>query len=326
LSVELPTGPAELELMPKHTYASLWAEAISRHPEPTMSTSNHLSPLLSKPYSERQRIVVVDDGALAEMRARVGSGQAPQIIGSDATKAFGWRDAANIALAVVGFAGGVGALTGIVQLKDEGKGRSRGLSFLAVSHQEASALRLPPGHPRERVIYVGHPVVPTTYFPAAGFHRLAFEDKFTEAIRILMALGATQLEVEHIRGWSEGFAADLSVPLPAAAGIEVAGHAGRQRRSGAALLFRASLSGSSEPKLPEKLVWYPHESTWRQVVDGRMHYGLQEFQLSVKYDDDYGIDAGFKVAVQNMGLELGGKFQEHEATTWKINGAFKARD
>jgi hypothetical protein len=195
-------------------------------------------------------------------------------------------------------------------------------SILAVGRTEAQSLTLPPGHPRDRVVYIGHPIVATTYYPAANFHRFAFEDKFAEAIRLLMSLGATSLEVEHVRGWSDELAADLAVPLGAAAGVEIAGRAGTQRSKGASLLFRATLAGSSEPRIPEDLVWYPHEPTWRQVAEGRTRYGMRGFDLSVRYDDDYGIDARFKLAVQKVGLDLGGKFQEHEATTWRINGSF----
>jgi hypothetical protein len=138
----------------------------------------------------------------------------------------------------------------------------------------------------------------------------------------LMALGATELEVEHVRGWSDDFAASLAVPLPTAAPIEFGAKAEGRRTTASSALFRAKLAGSPHPAVPGDLVWLPHEPTWQQVADGRMKYGLREFQLTVRYDDDYGINAGLKVSAQNVGLELGGNFQEHEATAWKIQGDF----
>jgi len=36
----------------------------------------------------------------------------------------------------------------------------------------------------------------------------------------------------------------------------------------------------------------------------------------------YGVNAGLKGKVQKFGLDLGGEFQNHESTTWTINGTF----
>ena len=54
-----------------------------------------------------------------------------------------------------------------------------------------------------------------------------------------------------------------------------------------------------------------------------MKYGLKDFSLSVTYNDDFGINAGLKMQVAKVGLELGGKFEDHAATEWKISGKFK---
>jgi hypothetical protein len=270
--------------------------------------------VLALPYAERQRILVAEDSVISAEREaeeeaeRIGTG-------------IDWQQVAKVAarLALLD----VGPLA-IEAVQAAAKARERGLRLLSISRTEANALSLPPGHPRDRVIYIGHPARAATYYPAAGFHRQVFEHKFAEAVRLLMSLGATQLEVEHVRGWSDEFAADLASTLPAAAGVELGAHGERRRTRASSALFRATLAGSSTPTVPDDLVWYAHEPTWQQVVDGRIHYGMHEFQLAVRYDDDYGIDAGFKVAAQKVGLELGGKFQEHESTTWKINGTFDA--
>ena len=273
---------------------------------------------VARPYAERQRIVVAEDVVIAAEReaeqqaAKTGEG-------------VNWGQVAVTAASLAApFAGvaGIAVQVGVEAVSAAAKGREKGLKVLAVSRTEAAQLRMPPGHPRDRVVYVGHPALAPVYYPAAGFHRFTFEHKFSEAVRLLMALGATELEVEHVRGWSEDFAANLSAPLPAAVPIDAEVTAGRRHAAGSSALFRAKLAGLTEPRLPDDLVWFPHEPTWQQVADGRLNYGLQEFQLAVRYDDDYGIDAGFKLSAQKLGLDLGGNFQEHESTTWKINGTF----
>ncbi|TFW00636.1 hypothetical protein E4K72_15220 [Oxalobacteraceae bacterium OM1] len=203
-------------------------------------------------------------------------------------------------------------------VKAYNRGRRGGLNVNQISRSEAAALTLPPGHPREGVLYVRHPAKPDVYYTVASFHRMAFEHKFAEAIELLMHLGANEIRVEHVEGWSRDFAAKLSVPLSAAATATVEASAAR----GTMLLFEAKLRGHDEPRLPESLVWYHHEPTWQAYAKGRMEFGLAEFSLAINYEDDFGINAGLRLASEKAGLELGGSFEDHVATTWKISGKF----
>ncbi len=277
--------------------------------------------LPSMPYAERQRIVVSDDAVVdAERRAMADAERSG--------KGVDWTQVASVAGTVaISVAGGLHGVTLAVgklayeSVKALAKARQQGLDILSVSRSEADALVLPPGHPRDLVVYVGHPAIPRTYFPAAAFHRLTFEHKFAEAIRILMALGATELEVEHVHGWAEEFASELTVGVPSL-DVQLGAKAGQEHRKQSAALFRASLAGAEEPSLPKDLVWFSHEPTWQQIAEGRLKYGLKDFQLTVRYDDDYGINAGFKLSATKVGLDLGGNFQDHLTTTWKVTGTF----
>lgn len=75
--------------------------------------------------------------------------------------------------------------------------RDQGIDVLPVPRSESAKLLFPPGHPQDGVLYVGHPTVHEIYYPTAQFHRLTFEHKFSEAIELLMALGAIEIDVEH---------------------------------------------------------------------------------------------------------------------------------
>lgn len=194
-----------------------------------------------------------------------------------------------------------------------------GLDITKISRQEASTFIFPPGHPRDGVIYVKHPAAENVYFTAASFHRLVFEHKVTEAVTILMSLGATEIFIEHVQGWSREFAATLQVPI-SKAGVDVSGSG--QNTGNSSILYKAHLRGTTNPQLPNSLVWYAHEPTWQAIADGRRHYGLSEFSLAVNYQDDYGINAKLKAAAQQVDLNLGGAFQDHQATTWSMRGKF----
>lgn len=185
----------------------------------------------------------------------------------------------------------------------------------------ASEMNLKPGHPRENLLYAAHPCDPRTYVPAADFHRLTFEHKFSEVLRLLMHLGASTIEVEHVRGWGRDFAGRLSAGIPQA-GAEGSAEVEAQSSLEERLLYHAELDGSDDPSLPDDLIWYDHEPTWQSVAEGRLEFGLQDFSLKLQYADDYGINADLKVDAESAGFELGGSFEKHESTTWSIEGTF----
>ncbi|MCS4180171.1 hypothetical protein GGQ07_001611 [Salinibacter ruber] len=185
----------------------------------------------------------------------------------------------------------------------------------------ASEMNLKPGHPRKNLLYAAHPCDPRTYVPAADFHRLTFEHKFAEVLRLLMHLGASNIEVEHVRGWGHDFAGRLSAGIPQA-GVEASTDVEARSSSEDRILYHAELDGNDDPALPDDLIWYPHEPTWQSVAEGRLDFGLRDFSLKLQYADDYGVNADLKVDAENAGFELGGSFEKHESTTWSIEGTF----
>lgn len=308
-------------------------------------------PLLERPYSERQ-LIVIGGRPPAIARGRLAADQLGRDLGSPlapaADETRNARPGAAKALRVVGNAlvrHAIGSLlpTKTLELGAEiiigalGKEtvgakpaesanderattNSHGqpeITFL--DRREAASITFPPGHPRQNLVYVGHPTVPNLYYTMADFHRVIFEHKFCEAITLLMNLGARAIRVEHLNGWSKEFMARIAVPLPMAeAGLE----AGSGKSGVRSLLYEASLGGTPEPRVPDGLVWYGHEPTWRSVVDGRLKFGLERFHLTVSYEDDFGINAGLRAAVGMVGLDLGGRFESHQSTIWRIEGSF----
>jgi len=201
------------------------------------------------------------------------------------------------------------------------KSRAIGLGVQMAPKRWIPQFDLSPGHPRDRVLYAAHPAVSTSYIPIADFHRFTFEHKFSEILSILMHLGAKKVHVEHVCGWGHDFASKLSVGIPQAK-INVGVSANKKSETSRRILYEAELEGSKSPELPDSLVWYKHEPTWQKVSEGRLRFGLKKFSLKLQYQDDYGVNAGLKIKAQKVGLDLGGDFQNHESTTWSINGEF----
>lgn len=197
--------------------------------------------------------------------------------------------------------------------------REHDIPIVPLPFSAASEMNLKPGHPRKNLLYAAHPCDPKSYVPAADFHRLTFEHKFSELLRLLMHLGATTIDVEHVHGWERDFTGRLSAGIPEA---EASSDAEVQSSTDERLLYHADLDGSDEPALPDKLVWHPHEPTWQSVAEGRLECGLQGFSLNLKYADDYGVNADLKASAEKAGFDLGGSFEKHESTTWSIEGTF----
>ena len=214
------------------------------------------------------------------------------------------------------------ALVAVEAIKAWAKARKSGLKIVAISKSEANNLTFPPGHPRDNILYIGHPANAKSYYTTAEFHRMTFEHKFAEAIKLLMSLGTTEIQVEHIRGWSQDFSSRLSVPLQHV-DAHLSAELKHSKGNKSHLLFKASLGGSTQPKLPPTLIWYPHECTWQALASARLEYGLREFSLNVTYNDDYGINAGLKLSASKAGLDLGGSFEDHVSTEWRISGVFR---
>lgn len=281
-----------------------------------MTPDTRTSRLTTVPYAERQLVVVMPDDVAAAAR------QAQKRAARKET-AIDWKDVAVVAIQIA-----TGSVVStlldvtIEALSAWAKARQSGLNVLEVSRTEANELTFPPGHPRDGVLYVGHPAVADVDYTMASFHRVAFEHKFAEATDLLMNLGASELKVEHVRGWSREFSSKLSIPL--AETSAASGSAGASAKQSATLLYEATLQGHDQPTLPEYLVWYPHEPTWQSIAKGRLDFGLKQFSLTVNYDDDFGVNAGLRLGAQKVGLELGGAFEDHEATSWRIVGKFGA--
>jgi hypothetical protein len=270
----------------------------------------------SRPYVERQLIVVSQKEILrAAQEENRRKSQAEKEDGPD------WRKIGTLwGTSVFGITPMLIA-AGIEAYQAWSRARDSGVPILPICLEQAATLSFPPGHPREGVLYVGHPAIPNVYYTMANFHRYMFEHKLCEAVELLMSLGATTIRVEHVSGWSRDFSSRLSVPL---ASPDDTASAQLNHTFGVAksILFEASLSGTNVPSVPNSLVWYPHEPTWANIARGRLKHGLRDFSISVSYLDDFGINAGLKATVVKAGLELGGKFEGHESTVWRLEGKF----
>jgi hypothetical protein len=272
-----------------------------------------------RPYGQRQLILVVEDAvAVADLEARRAAAEVqPEDVKWDDLSEHVLRIASKT-LSTPGTVLLVEAVKALYKLRQQGH------DALLVGRSEAEALKFPVGHPRPKVLYVGHPGERNTYYTAAQFHHATFDHKSAEAIGLLMALGATDVDVTHVRGYGADVVAnvggkDFRAPVQIKTRLTRGRHRAREFR------FSAKLTGQHSPRIPDGLVWFPHEDNWKEIAKARLEFGLKEFMLLVRYEDDFGIDGDFKATAGKSGFELGGKFASFEQTVWIMEGKFQGR-
>lgn len=272
------------------------------------------APLANRPYTERQFIVVAADEIVeAELKARKAATK---------TAAIDWAKMAELTLSAVAGGGSVSIAAALIEaVKAWNRLRAGGMPIMTIKRSDAAKLVFTPGHPRDGYLYVGHPAVEQVYYTPALFHRLCFEHKFCEALRLLAGLGASKVSVEHVSGWSREFLASLSVPHGHAG--TVSAKAAGKSKSASRLLFTAKYDGNHEPAVPPNQVWYPHEPLWQEIAHERLHHGLTDFSLTVRYEEDFGVDAKFAGTVLKSKLSLGGNFEAQKNTVWRLVGKFR---
>ena len=293
-------------------------------------------PLSDRPYAERQFVMVVDDAIVERIRLRRQLEEAEAKAGGKSKDTEDW---ATFAAMVVGVAFPVArvAALGIAGYEVIRRGleawgqASESVDIHLVAESEATAITFPPGHPKPDVLYIGHPAVQNRYCTVSDFHRMVFEHKFSEAVSLLMALGATAIEVYHVAGWTKEILGTMAAGFGVANIANSVHHAeaSAEKSEARSLILKADLGRGAprEPYLPDNMVWYPHEQLWQTVAQGRLDHQLTRCQLAVNYADDFGVNAELHGAVSvtkkgEAALSLGGSWNEYTSTVWRIDAIF----
>lgn len=274
--------------------------------------------LLMLSYPERQLIVVDSDAAVEAVRP-AASGDA---VGKRALDAASSAALSAVAGGVVAVAGGAIAGAAVELWKARKRADSANLPYLIVSTSQAANLRFQHGHPLRNVVYVGDPGLPGNYYPVASFHRILFEGKVAEALRLLRSLGATEISIEYVEGFDRATGVDLSGSTPGQPGVEVDAGVKSTKKANSGAKTTMQLSPTMPAQIPKDLIWFRSEPLWQEVANARLESGLRSFTLDVRYTDDFGINAGLKAKIAGVGLKLGGTFTEYRETVWKLSVTF----
>ncbi len=182
-------------------------------------------------------------------------------------------------------------------------------------------LAFPPGHPRIDHAYSAHPLQTEKYLPVAQFHQQLFEQKASELVTLLAALGATHVRVRAARGYREaaGFSLGASVPVEAVSAHE---SGSKHRTEAQSMIVEETFVPRGAAKIPEGLVWFAHEPSWQALARRRIEFGSSTFRIELSYDEDFGVDGALVAALEGVGVRVGGSFRAFERTRWEFEGSF----
>jgi hypothetical protein len=192
-------------------------------------------------------------------------------------------------------------------------------SLVVTTPASAAGFQFPPGHPVMGSAYVAHPIAQNRYIPAASFHRALFEEKVSELITLLAALGATRVKVVARQGYNSRSGLDIGISTPygsASAGQK----SNTSNTSGAVFEERFAPKGSA--RVPKKISWFEHEPTWKHIAERRLKYKTTTFHAELRYEDSYGVDRNLKAGLKGFGIEFGSEFAEFQTTVWEFEGEF----
>jgi hypothetical protein len=182
-----------------------------------------------------------------------------------------------------------------------------------VAVDQAHAFEL--GYPEVGVAYVRHPVRATRLIPLASYHPTIMVEKVNDAITMLTALGAAEIELGYSNEVSNEVRADLELLFGL---VKIGGEATKEEKVN--LVYHAKGTGAPPRALPP-LTWLD-EPGWRGIIDGRLHAGLHEFQLGFTFDHLSGVDTELSAAVKKFGLSIGGDFRRAHKAAFELRGSF----
>ena len=206
-------------------------------------------------------------------------------------------------------------------------------------------------HPQNGVMYVQHPMQQNVYIDIDSFHSGVLERKYNELIRLLVALGATQItcEVESCDSTDE----KLRKKMKVGGGVDtvfgsVEGSFANDNASSRVITLRKKLAtrivkrSSATPHIPEGMVFYPFEDSWQHLASMAMEGGLKEYEVSLTYRKDYAVtghslaSVGAKIKSKVPGYQFGveGNFEKEfdrelkqlQSTVWHYHVKFGAGD
>lgn len=128
-------------------------------------------------------------------------------------------------------------------------------------------------------IYAQHPLNKNFYINYDNFEDELLRERCNEVVRLLLSLGAKQIEISTSESESTRSAWIMNVIEPVASTFGFEGVETSVSRN--TLHIGVKGPGHSEPFVPIDLQWLPYEPTWQSIIEARTKFHVQEFEVNV---------------------------------------------
>ena len=206
------------------------------------------------------------------------------------------------------------------------------------------ALQFPIGHPIADQLYVAHPYISGRYIPFEDYDLTFLEDRLREFCWLAQCLGATEVTIESEKDKSfdnkvntnsshSGKASHIKVSVEGS--YEKNREDSRFEQLRNKLSLNQKFSPSQKPFVPDGLVWYEHEASWKRLATQRLQGGLLEHvermasnnheSAMVKASDLVSLKAEFMKLTQIEGQykkEVESSFKKKENISLQIHVTF----
>lgn len=220
---------------------------------------------------------------------------------------------------------------------------------IAVMRMDFSgALQFPIGHPIADQLYVAHPYISGRYIPFEDYDLTFLEDRLREFCWLAQCLGATEVTIESEKDKSfdnktntsssySGKASPSHIKVSVEGSYEKNREDSRFEQLRNKLSLNQKFSPSQKPFVPDGLVWYEHEASWKRLATQRLQGGLLEHvermasnnheSAMVKASDLVSLKAEFMELIQIEGQykkekEVESSFKKKENISLRIHVTF----
>lgn len=203
--------------------------------------------------------------------------------------------------------------------------------------------QFPSGHPIANELYVCHPYLINNYIPFDDHELVFLEDRIREFSWFAQALGASSISIESISDNTEDNRQDSTRAIKGEAGrkfLKAEGSYDEERKNAKLeelkkrLTLQQHFIPHSKPFIPDDLVWYEFDSSWKRLATQRLQGGLLEHQEVISLNKNRVVESDnlLDIKAEFEGLFLKakgsynssnkGKFQETQNLELRIHIKF----
>ncbi len=207
----------------------------------------------------------------------------------------------------------------IIQLLEELFKDNKTVTFFPQSWVEKFIL--PKDYRGDDKLYIGHPIPSQNnfYYPVSEFHRCLHREKSLELITILRSLKLKSFELQHIEGFKDIYGNEIDLDIKTTK-TKIKADRQSKKTNDISLIWKESKPRTDEdPELPENLIWYEYEETWKSVVEEILKKQMRDsVSFKYNYSNDYGVDNNLSLAFANNKIGLKKSEKYFRSTEWFV--------